>query len=266
MAVSNSPITLKWMAGQSVIWLWVKPSGELDYETGAVDESMTIVPHPLEGGYDHNLTNIPGAATGTITDTRPKLPTNKSAVAGDQVYHQFRVTITPHNRSTVVTVSIKAFSDGETPSYKYDPALFAGGPNGRHYLTVDVERKRTALGDGFQLYLPKGDPAGKAPVDGYYIVTRNKADSGINWSAEKDNAAGDLPAVENVSHKQTPAQLLFNVREAAALPNLETFLANNGTIDLVAYAAVPADDAPAANQVYISEVMWGSDASKDSFQ
>ena len=230
-------------------------------ETGdTVVESMTIVPHPFEGDYDHGIETLPGTdAAGT--DTVP-LPTNTSAPARDQVYHQFRVTITPHNRSTVVTVSIKAFSDGETPSYKYDPALFAGGPNGRHYLTVDVERKRTALGDGYQLYLPKGDPAGKAPVDGYYIVTRSKADSGINWSAEKDNAAGDLPAVENVSHKQTPAQLLFNVREAGGLPNLETFLANNGTIDLVAYAAAPADDAPAANQVYISEVMWGSDASK----
>ena len=221
---------------------------------------LTIVPHPLEGDYDHNIPNTPGQA-GTGADTIP-LPTNISASARDQVYHQFRVTITPHNRSKAVTVSIKAFSDGETPSYKYDPVLFAGGPNGRHYLTIDVERKPDALGDGYQLYLPKGDPAGTAPVDGYYIVTRKKDDSGINWSAEKDNDAGDLPAVENVSHKQTPAQLLFNVREAETLPNLETFLANNGTIDLVAYAAKPADAAPAANQVYISEVMWGSDASK----
>ena len=95
-------------------------------------------------------------------------------------------------------------------------------------------------------------------------LPEKRMNSGINWSAEKDNDAGDLPAVENVNHKQTPAQLLFNVREAATLPNLETFLANNGTIDLVAYAAKPADAAPAANQVYISEVMWGSDASQNS--
>ena len=220
--------------------------------------SMTLVPHPFEGDYDHGIGTLPGSGTGT--DTVP-LPTNISAAAGDQVYHQFRVTITPHNRSTVVTVSIKAFSDGETPSYKYDPALFAGGPNGRHYLTVDVERKRTALGAGYQLYLPKGDPAGKVPVDGFHIVTSNKVNSGIDWSAEKD--ADDKTKVENVNHKQTPAQLFYNVRQTADLPNLETFLANNGTIDLVAYAGKPADAAPAANQVYISEVMWGSDASQD---
>ena len=38
---------------------------------------------------------------------------------------------------------------------------------------------------------------------------------------------------------------------------LETFLANNGTIDLVAY------DGTAAGAAYISEVMWGTDASQD---
>ena len=63
--------------------------------------------------------------------------------------------------------------------------------------------------------------------------------------------------MENVAHKQTPAQLLYNVRASGSLPNLETFLANNGTIDLVAY------DGTAAGAAYISEVMWGTDASQD---
>ena len=33
---------------------------------------------------------------------------------------------------------------------------------------------------------------------------------------------------------RTPAQLLYNVVALATLPNLETFLGNGGTIDLVA--------------------------------
>ena len=68
---------------------------------------------------------------------------------------------------------------------------------------------------------------------------------GIRWFHEKDE--------ENIAHKQTPAQLLYNVRASGSLPNLETFLANNGTIDLVAY------DGTAAGAAYISEVMWGTD-------
>ena len=71
---------------------------------------------------------------------------------------------------------------------------------------------------------------------------------GINVSAQ---------ANENKDHLQTPAQLKYNVR-AGGLPNLETFLNNNGgTIHLVAY------DGTAATAAYISEVMWGSDASQD---
>ena len=63
-------------------------------------------------------------------------------------------------------------------------------------------------------------------------------------------------ANENKDHLQTPAQLKYNVRAGALLPNLETFFLNGGTIHLVAY------DGTAATAAYISEVMWGSDASQ----
>ena len=46
-------------------------------------------------------------------------------------------------------------------------------------------------------------------------------------------------------------------RLPADLPNLETFLANSGIIHLVSYGAHAAGDA------YISEVMWGTDASQE---
>ena len=86
------------------------------------------------------------------------------------------------------------------------------------------------------------------PGSGFYLLTKNKDGSGIHYSHEKDD--------ENLAHKQTVEQLKFNVR-AGGLPNLESFLNNGGTIHLVAY------DGTAAASAYISEVMWGSDASQD---
>ena len=52
--------------------------------------------------------------------------------------------------------------------------------------------------------------------------------------------------------------MLYNVRETADLPNLETFLANSGIIHLVAY-----DPGRKLGDAYISEVMWGTDASQE---
>ena len=103
--------------------------------------------------------------------------------------------------------------------------------------------------EGLRLNLPHAPHGEDAiiPASGFYILTKNKDGSGINYSAETE---------ENLAHLQTPAQLLYNVREAD-LPNLETFLANGGTIDLVAY------DGTTATVAYISEVMWGLDASQD---
>ena len=53
-------------------------------------------------------------------------------------------------------------------------------------------------------------------------------------------------------HERTPAELIYNVIDDGDLPNLETFLANGGVIDVMSPHAL-----------VISEVMWGSDASLD---
>ena len=133
----------------------------------------------------------------------------------------------------------------------YKPFDVANKPNGREQLRLPVATTTTALGAGFMFYLPhsEGAQVTYAGTAGHYILTKDKAGSGINSFHEKDE--------ENIAHKQTPAQLLYNVRASGSLPNLETFLANNGTIDLVAY------DGTAAGAAYISEVMWGTDASQD---
>ena len=170
----------------------------------------------------------------------------------DAMVYPYLVTLTPKYANTNdVVVKVKEFEDLTSPvSERYiPPRLESGYTEGLDKLTIMVSAAKTpdALGAGTSLSLPHGEGA-MIPANGFYLLTKNKDGSGINWSHEKD--------AENLSHKQTPAQLLFNVR-AAGLPNLETFFLNGGTIHLVAY------DGTAAGSAYISEVMWGSDASQD---
>ena len=215
--------------------------------------ASTIRPHPSEGMYAHDglgiLAGLPGAVASPADgiDAVP-LPTGM-----DNMYHQYRVTITPHRRADMVKVSVKEFHDNASPFPNvYKPFDIGNKKNGREQLRLPVATTTTALGAGFMFYLPHSEGAQVTYANGtagHYILTKDKDGSGIRWFHEKDD--------ENVAHKQTPAQLLYNVRASGSLPNLETFLANNGTIDLVAY------DGTAAGAAYISEVMWGTDASRD---
>ena len=215
------------------------------------DGAATSRPHPLEGMYLHSLgATVPAgvANMGNVPD-----PTGD-----DEMYHQYRVTITPHRRVDMVKISIKEFHDNDVPFPNvYKPFNVANKPNGREQLRLAVATNLAPLGAGFMFYLPHANDAfiTYAGTAGHYILTKDKAGSGIDYSEEKDDP--DYTRVENVAHKQTPAQLLYNVRASGSLPNLETFLANNGTIDLVSYGA------HAAGSAYISEVMWGTDASQD---
>ena len=218
-----------------------------DGATDADDASTTLRPHPIEGMYAHvgdgPFTGVPEG----VDDMTVPMPTGD-----DKMYHQYRVTITPHRRVDMVKIHIKDFHDNASPFPNvYKPFDVANKPNGREQLRLAVATDLSALGTGFMFYLPHAEGAQitYAGSAGHYILTKDKAGSGINFFHEKDE--------ENVSHKQTPAQLLYNVRASGSLPNLETFLANNGTIDLVAY------DGTAAGAAYISEVMWGTDASQD---
>ena len=180
------------------------------------------------------------------------------ATGRDDMLHPYVVTITPKYPAGKgdIVLKVGVWEDTTLPlANKYDPASMRdegdydsdGYLEGRNQLTLKVGKETlTALTSGVQLYLPHGEGA-MIPASGFYLLTKNKDGSGINYSHEKDD--------ENLAHKQTLAQLKFNVR-AAGIPNLEAFLANGGTIDLVAY------DGTAATAAYISEVMWGSDASQ----
>ena len=174
------------------------------------------------------------------------------ATGRDNMLHPYVVTITPKYPAGKADIVLKigAWEDTNVPiSNKYTPPRTdAGYTEGVHKITIKVGKETlTPLTAGVRLNLPHGEGA-KIPASGYYLLAKNKDGSGIDYSHEKDE--------ENLAHKQTVAQLLFNVR-AAGIPNLERFLGNGGTLDLVAY------DGTAATAAYISEIMWGSDASQD---
>ena len=78
------------------------------------------------------------------------------------------------------------------------------------------------------------------PSGGYLVVADDAAGSAII----DPGAAKDAPLVI-----RSPAGLKYNLN-AKALPNLETFLANGGVIDIVSPMSLT-----------ITEIMWGSDAS-----
>ena len=169
------------------------------------------------------------------------------------LYWECRITISPHRRADHVIINIAEFHDGDVPRYYYYPHQVDKKPNGREQLRLPVAIPAFELEDGYKVVLPHGEGAQITYANstaGHYILTTNKDGSHVNWSHEKDE--------ENKATEQTPAQLLYNVRETDLLPNLETFLTNSGIIHLVAY-----DPGRKLGDAYISEVMWGTDASQE---
>ena len=200
---------------------------------------FAIRPHPLEGMYEHNgsgvLAGVPGAEASPV-DTVP-LPTGN-----DNMYHQFRVTITPHQKTSdfQVKVRVKSFHDNESPVRRtYVTPDWSSMPNGRDVLSIDVAKVDPAkLKAGYRVPLPKEIVI---PAGGYLVVTKNSGDSKIKVPADSPKAPD--------ATKRTPEEMKYNVQEASSLPNLATALVNGAVID-VEYGA----------KLVIHEVMWGEDA------
>ena len=163
------------------------------------------------------------------------------ATGRDNRLYPYVLTITPNyeNRNAIV-VKVRAFSDLTGRRSYTPPRTEAAYVEGQHKLTVRVgsDVNRPVQAAGTEVILP---PNIVIPSGGYLIVAANEAGSNIIVPA------GDKSRTPAASDRK-PAQLLYNVI-VADLPNLETLLTNGATIDLIA----PAD-------VYISEIMWGSDA------
>ena len=195
------------------------------------------------------LVAIPDDANGL--DNNPAFTVdNMDSTGRDDKLYPYVLTITPkyENKNDIV-VKVKMFEDMVLPrSNKYyviAPGITTRETDyieGLDKLTIKVGKE--VLKDktgGFEVLIPKEI---RIPNGGYLVAATDIGGSGI-----KDNPENDKD--EPKASERTPAQLLYNVI-ALGLPNLETFLANGGTIDLIA-----------PNDLVISEIMWGSDASLD---
>ena len=170
---------------------------------------------------------------------------NMPSTGRDMMVYPYVLTITPkyENKNDIV-VKVKAFEDmvlptAETTVGKYTPpAREADYDEGMSKLTIKVGKEAPKAGTaGLPVVLAKEL---FIPTDGYLVVADEEAGSAII----NPGGAKDAPLVT-----RSPDGLKYNLN-AIALPNLETFLANGGVIDVVSPMSLT-----------ISEIMWGSDAS-----
>ena len=171
----------------------------------------------------------------------------------DSMLHPFLVTITPkYENKNAVVVKVNAWEEQVIPApgssaLKYaPPSTEAAYVEGVDKLTIKIGQEflkdKTA---GIEVKLLN---EGIIPKDGYLVVAKDTGGSAVR-------NPGDAKKSPALTARQ-PFGLTYNLI-AGGLPNLEAFLINGGTIDLVA---------PNAGLV-ISEIMWGTDASiADSFK
>ena len=172
-----------------------------------------------------------------IDEVNPGMP----STGRDDKLYPYVLTITPkyENKDDIV-VKVKAFEDMVLPdSNMYSPPTTeANYDEGIEKLTIKVGKEVLKAGTaGYEVPLAKEL---FIPSDGYLVV----ADDADGSAIDPPGGAKDAPPVT-----RTPAHLKYNLN-VKALPNLETFLANGGVIDVVSPMSLT-----------ISEIMWGSDAS-----
>ena len=194
------------------------------------------------------------ADAGLVARTGETLGTNFSDLDTwrDGMLHLYLVTIGTKPGEKTVTVKVKDFAGMENPApgtaqEMYIRAADTALVEGRDKLTVKTNTANPAvsLDPGHVVNLTNKRVL---PMDGYLIVATDPALTGINLPDAHD-ADDNSPKID----KRTPAEQKYNVIKVG-LPNLEAFLINGGTIDLVA---------PDAG-ISISEIMWGSDASLET--
>ena len=125
---------------------------------GTRNPAETLVPHPIEGMYAHSstgaLASVPAGADGVTVP----LPSG-----ADEMYHQYRVTITPYQGVGKVKISIKAFHDNGSPTRNfYQPINVAHKPNGREQLRFAVATDFATL-DAESIFSPPHEANTQVP-------------------------------------------------------------------------------------------------------
>ncbi len=176
----------------------------------------------------------------------------------DDMLYPYALTITPtYKTKDDIVVKVKAFSDQVLPTAnEYDvPSRESDYVEGEDKLTIKVGKEDLADKDaGIRIAIPEKIVVA---ASGYLVVAKDDADGDDNHDKRTDSTqveyAGDPTKDPAVTTVRAPNLQTYNIIKAG-LPNLETFLANGGVIDVVS---------PHAGLI-ISEVMWGSDASLGS--
>ena len=159
------------------------------FTTDASDPMKTVTPHPSEGMYEHSLAGVPSGVVGSGTVPLPSGP--------DEMYHQYRVTITPYRRVGMVKISIKEFNDGGSPVlHIYKPLNLDYKPNGREQLRLAVATTTMPLGTGVMLSLPHDDDV---KITEKQKADATAADAAEPVAAEKVKAEAATVAVEKAA-------------------------------------------------------------------
>ena len=175
----------------------------------------------------------------------------------DDMLYPYVLTITPtYKNKDDIVVKVKAFSDQVLPSTATNdytpPSREADYMEGEDKLTIKVGKEDLADKDaGIRIAIPEKIVVA---ASGYLVVAKDDGVGDDNHDARTDSTqieyAGDPLKDPSVTTARAPNLQTYNIIKSG-LPNLETFLANGGVIDVVS----PHDG------LIISEVMWGSDAS-----
>ena len=239
-------------AGQPTVYMIARGGNELRPVTEATfDAIITLSEEPRKDGFKKDHIDVTNATAGdpTLLDKIPTetagVTTNKVATGRDAMLYRYVVTITPkyENKNDIV-IKVKKFYDQEkaVPKMYMPPSLESGYVEGVNRLTVKVGKEDLkAKTAGIKVDLPKEK---YIPGSGFLVVAEDIAGSSVHKS-EQD--IKDPPK----AHQRTPAEMKYNTI-TEDIPNLETHLANGGTIGVMSPHAL-----------VITEIMWGSDAGLD---
>ena len=218
------------------------------------NSAQAIKPHPSEGHY--YFANDYGPLLGRERRSTQAADTVPMPTAADDMYRQYRVTITPFEKSGDfdVKVRVKSFHDGGSPirntyiapEFKHSSTL----PNGRDILTIPVKGAARPLTAGYKVRLNKDIVI---PAGGYLVIANDKDGSKVEYGP---GPAGDwrINDTPRPTHR-TPEQLKYNVIDEGnlkdELPNLATQFLTGVVVDVESQHA----------GLVVSEVMWGEDVS-----
>ena len=206
--------------------------------------AQTIRPHPSEGQYVHSLAGL-GIPPGVAGSGNVPAPTG-----ADNLYYEYRVTVTPRQRNADFTLKIKLKdwepADAQSrmfPNERYRKFDLDDKPNGREQLALTIMATRATVKAGVRVSLPDGI---LIPAGGFLVITKN--DDGSAVIVPPGDRKQAMSHYANRARK--PAEKLYNVYEEETLPNLASLFLSGAVVDLEVGLTLK-----------ITEVMWGENVS-----